>query len=52
MMPKNEPEILTVPPKNYIAVSGQGVPNEARGACQRAVGVFFTLVPDARMPVR
>lgn len=27
-MPKNKPEILTVPKMNYIAVRGKGNPNE------------------------
>ena len=31
-LPKNKPEIVTVPPANYIAVCGTGDPNEAGGA--------------------
>lgn len=31
-MPKNKPEIVTVPPANYIAVRGTGDPNEPDGA--------------------
>lgn len=27
-MPKNKPEIVTVPPANYIAVRGKGDPNK------------------------
>ena len=27
-LPKNKPQIVTVPPMNYIAVRGKGDPNE------------------------
>ena len=27
-LPKNKPQIVTVPPANYIAVRGKGDPNE------------------------
>lgn len=30
-MPKNKPEIVTVPKANYIAVRGKGNPNEEGG---------------------
>ena len=31
-MPKDQPEIIHVPPMNYIAVRGQGNPNTEDGA--------------------
>lgn len=31
-LPKEKPQIVTVPKANYIAVRGQGNPNEADGA--------------------
>ena len=31
-MPKNKPMIVTIPHANYIAVRGQGDPNEKGGA--------------------
>ena len=34
-MPKNRPEIVTVPKANYIAVRGKGNPNEEGGAISR-----------------
>ena len=34
-MPKNKPEILTVPKANYIAVRGKGNPNEEGGEYSR-----------------
>ena len=42
-MPKNKPEIVTVPPMNFLVVSGQGDPNEEGGAYQRAVSVLYAL---------
>ncbi len=44
-MPKNKPEIVTVPPANYIAVRGTGDPNEPDGAYQQAISVFCTQSP-------
>ena len=38
-MPKNRPEIVTVPKENYIAVRGKGNPNGEGGAYQQAVGI-------------
>ena len=32
-LPKNKPEVVTVPPMQYVAVRGQGDPNE-ESACQ------------------
>ena len=34
-LPKDVPEIVTVPAANYIAVRGQGNPNEEGGAYHR-----------------
>ena len=34
-MPKDTPETVTVPAANYIAVRGQGDPNEEGGAISR-----------------
>lgn len=31
-LPKAKPELVTVPPMNYIAVRGKGDPNEENGA--------------------
>ena len=42
-MPKNRPEIVTVPPANYIAVRGSGDPNEEGGAYKQAIGVLYAV---------
>ena len=36
-LPKDRPEIVTVPEMNYIAVQGRGDPNQEGGAYQRAM---------------
>ena len=48
-MPKNKPEIVTVPPMNFLVVSGQGDPNEEGGAYQRAVSVLYALAYTLKM---
>ena len=48
-MPKNKPEIVTVPRANYIAVRGQGDPNEENGAYQQAIGVLYAVAYTLKM---
>ena len=48
-LPKNRPEIVTVPPANYIAVRGQGDPNEESGAYQRAIQVLYAVAYTLKM---
>lgn len=46
-LPKNKPVLVTVPPMNFIAVRGQGDPNQEDGeykaAMQLLYGVAFTI---------
>ena len=46
-MPKNKPGIVTVPEMNYIAVRGQGDPNQEGGEYQQSIqllyGIAFTI---------
>ena len=42
-MPKNKPEIVTVPKANYIAVRGKGNPIEEGGEYRQAVGVLYAI---------
>ena len=51
-MPKDRPEIVTVPPANYIAVRGEGDPNEAGGAYQQAIGVLYAVAFTLKMSGR
>ena len=48
-MPKNVPQVVTVPKANYIAVRGQGNPNEEGGAYQQAIGVLYALAYTLKM---
>jgi len=48
-LPKNRPEIVTVPRANYIAVRGQGDPNEEGGAYQAAIGVLYAVAYTLKM---
>ena len=48
-MPKNKPEIVTVPPANYIAVRGKGNPNKEGGAYQQAVGILYAVAYTIKM---
>ncbi len=48
-MPKNTPEIVTVPKANYIAVRGKGDPNEADGDYQKAIGVLYAIAYTLKM---
>ena len=48
-LPKNKPEIITVPRANYIAVKGKGDPNEENGAYQQALGVLYAVAYTLKM---
>lgn len=48
-MPKNKPEIVTVPKANYIAVRGKGDPNEEGGAYKYAIGVLYAVAYTLKM---
>lgn len=48
-MPKNEPEIVTVPKANYIAVRGSGNPNEEGGAYQQAISILYAVAYTVKM---
>ena len=48
-MPKEKPEIVTVPKVNYIAVRGKGDPNETDGDYQKAIGVLYAVAYTLKM---
>ena len=48
-MPKNKPEIVTVPEANYIAVRGKGNPNEEGGAYQQAISILYAVAYTLKM---
>lgn len=48
-LPKDRPEIVTVPKANYIAVRGEGDPNEEGGAYQQAIGILYAVAYTLKM---
>ena len=48
-MPKKRPELIDVPPMNYIAVRGKGDPNEENGAYKQAIGVLYAVAYTLKM---
>ena len=48
-LPKNKPQIVTVPQANYIAVRGTGDPNEEGGAYKAAIGVLYAVAYTIKM---
>ena len=42
-MPKNKPEIVTIPKANYIAVRGKGDPNEKMGHISKRSACYMLL---------
>ncbi|MBR3600462.1 MAG: GyrI-like domain-containing protein [Lachnospiraceae bacterium] len=48
-MPNNKPEIVTVPKVNYIAVRGEGNPNEEDGEYKNAIGVLYAVAYTLKM---
>jgi len=48
-LPKETPEIVTVPKMNYIAVRGRGNPNEEGGAYQAAMSLLYGIAFTIKM---
>ena len=48
-LPKNKPQIVNVPKAKYIAIRGQGNPNEEGGAYQRAIGILYAVAYTLKM---
>ena len=48
-LPKNQPEIVTVPPMTYVAARGRGDPNEEGGAYKAAIGVLYAVAYTIKM---
>lgn len=47
--PKDRPELVTVPPANYVAVRGTGDPNETDGAYSGALSVLYAVAYTLKM---
>ena len=48
-LPKNRPEIITVPPMRFVAVDGQGDPNEEGGEYKGALEVLYAVSYTLKM---
>ncbi|MDD6024498.1 MAG: GyrI-like domain-containing protein [Oscillospiraceae bacterium] len=48
-LPKAKPEIVTLPPMNYIAVRGEGDPNQEGGAYKEAIGLLYGIAYTIKM---
>ena len=48
-LPKNIPQIVTVPPMQYVAVRGMGDPNEEGGAYKAAIAVLYAVAYTIKM---
>lgn len=48
-LPKNKPEIIEVPPMNFIAVRGKGNPNDEDGEYKNAMGLLYGIAFTIKM---
>ena len=48
-LPKDKPSIVTVPPMQFLAVRGQGDPNEENGAYRQAIGLLYGVAFTLKM---
>ena len=48
-LPKNKPQIVNVPKANYIAIRGQGNPNEEGGAYKQAIEILYAVAYTLKM---
>ena len=48
-MPKNKPQIVEIPPMNYIAVRGKGDPNDENGEYKQAIEVLYAVAYTLKM---
>ena len=51
-LPKDRPEIVAVPAMHYMAVRGQGDPNQPEGAYQQAIQMLYTVAYTLKMSGR
>lgn len=48
-LPKTQPEIVRIPPMQYLAVRGKGNPNEEGGCYQKAVSLLYAVSYTLKM---
>ena len=48
-LPPKKPQILTIPPMNFIAVRGKDDPNEENGAYKESIGLLYGIAYTIKM---
>lgn len=48
-LPPKKPEIITIPSMNFIAVRGEGDPNEENGAYKESIGLLYGIAYTIKM---
>lgn len=48
-MPKAQPEIVSIPEMNFLAVRGRGDPNEEGGAYQKSIELLYGIAYTIKM---
>ncbi len=48
-MPKNKPSIIEIPRMNFIAVRGEGNPNQEDGAYKNSIGLLYNIAYTIKM---
>ena len=48
-LPKNKPQLITVPSMNFIAVRGKGNPNQEDGAYKQSIGLLYAVAFTIKM---
>lgn len=48
-LPPKQPTLVTVPPMTFLAVRGQGDPNQPDGAYQQAIGLLYAVAFTIKM---
>ena len=51
-LPKNKPEIVTIPSMNFIAVRGKGDPNKEDGEYKQSIGLLYGVAYTIKMSKR
>ncbi len=48
-LPKNKPQLVTMPSMNFIAVRGKGNPNQEDGAYKQSIGLIYAVAFTIKM---
>ena len=51
-LPPKAPQILEIPPMNFLAVRGSGNPNEEGGDYRESIGLVYAVAYTLRMSAR